>query len=141
MTGEEQLNNISFFKEKIREQEYYIKELEGILLGVKGLSYDKESVQTSADGDVLLNKLADLEEERQILQKYKLIYIKQKIRMIQMIHKMEIGNRQTLLYRMYIKEQSLEECAQYMDWTLEYTRKQHRIALKEFNEIVRSMSG
>ena len=58
-----------------------------------------------------------------------------------MIHKMEIGNRQTLLYRMYIKEQSLEKCAQYMDWTPEYTRKQHRIALKEFNEIIRSMSG
>lgn len=141
MTGEEQLNKISFFKEKIREQEYYIKELEWILLGVKGLSYDKESVQTSADGDVLLNKLANLEEERQILQKYKLIYIKQKVRMIRMIHKMEIGNRQTLLYRMYIKEQPLEKCAQYMEWTPEYTRKQHRIALKEFNEIVRSMSG
>jgi hypothetical protein len=141
MTGEEQLNKISFFKEKIREQEYYIKELEQILLGVKGLSYDKESVQTSVDGDGLLNKLADLEKERQILQKYKLSYMKQKIRMIQMIHKMEIGNRQTLLYRMYIKEQSLEKCAQYMEWTPEYTRKQHRIALKEFNEIVRSMSG
>lgn len=141
MTGEEQLNNISFFKEKIREQEYYIKELEQILLGVKGLSYDKESVQTSVDGDVLLDKLADLEEERQILQKYKLIYVKQKLRMIRMIHKMEIGNRQTLLYHMYIKEKSLTQCAVHMKWTLEYTRKQHRIALKEFNEIVRSMSG
>ena len=141
MIGEEQLNKISFFKEKIREQEYYIKELEEILLGVKGLSYDKESVQTSVDGDGLLNKLTDLEEERQVLQKYKLSYVKQKLRMIRTIHKMEIGNRQTLLYYMYIKEKSLTQCAVYMRWTLEYTRKQYRIALREFDEIIRSMSG
>ena len=107
---------------------------------IKDIGFNVSSNLKPVDGDGLLNKLADLEEERQILQKYKLSYMKQKIRMIKMIHKMKIGNRQTLLYRMYIKEQSLETCAQYLEWTPEYTRKQLRIALREFDEIIRSIS-
>ena len=135
MTGQEELELIGELKKKVEEQEYFIQELRSALDGLTGITYDRDRVQTSVQGDPLLDRLCRIDEEEQKLQQMTEKWIKWKVKMIQKIHKMDIGNLQRLLYVIYIEEHSLSESAEIMCWSYDHTKKQHRNALKEFEKV------
>lgn len=135
MTGQEELERIRELKKKVEEQIYFIEQLKFALDGLSGIRYDKDKVQTSMQGDPMLEKICRIEEEEQKLQKMKQDWISWKIKMIRKIHKMEIGNLQTLLYVIYIDENTLKDSADIMCWSYDYTKKQHSQALKEFEKL------
>lgn len=135
MTGQEELERIRKLKKKVEEQEYFIKELKLALDGLTGITYDKDKVQVSIQGDPILDRICRIEEEEQKLQVMTEKWIKWKVRMIRKIHRMDIGNLQKLLYVMYIEEHSLSESADIMCWSYDHTKRQHRKAISEFEKL------
>lgn len=134
MTGQEALEQIGILKKQVEEQDYFIQELLSALNGLKGLSYEGDKVQTSVQGDPMLEKICRIEEEQRKLQRMMEHWISWKIRMIHQIHSMHVGNLQKLLYVMYIEDHTLAETAGIMNWSYEYTKKQHRKAIEEFSK-------
>ena len=132
MNGQKQLERIGILKKKVEEQEYFIRELRSALDGLTGITYDKDKVQTSVQGDPMLDKLCRIEEEEEKLKHLRKLYISWKIKMMQQIHQMEVGNLQRLLYLMYIEEHSLSEASNIMNWSYDHTRRQHIKAIENF---------
>ncbi len=135
MTGQEELEHIQELKKRVEEQEYFIQELKSALDGLTGITYDADKVQTSVQGDPMLDKLVRLQDEEQKLKRFREEWIRWKVRMIRKIHRMDIGNLQKLLYVVYIEEHSLSECAGIMCWSYDHTKKQHRNAIREFEKL------
>lgn len=129
------LRKIEEMQKQIEEQIYYIQELKYAIYEVKGVSYDKESVQTSKNGDPMLCKLVRIEEEEMKLCQMQMRLTKYKVKMINRIHAMGVSDLQKLLYVIYIEGHTLSEAGDIMNWSEEYTKKQHRKAILKFNEI------
>lgn len=134
MTGQEELEYIFTLQKKVDEQRLYIDELRSALSGVTGISYDKDSVQTSPQGDVLLDKFVKIEKEEKILNTMEHELLNYKVWCIDRIHQMDVGDHQTILYLIYIDGLSLRRTAEKMFWSYEYMKKKHRKALKEYEE-------
>lgn len=135
ITGQEELAYIWELQKKVDEQKLYIDELRSALSGVTGISYDKESVQTSVQSDTMGDKFAKIEIAEKKLKELEHSLLNYKVWCIDRIHMMRIGNHQKLLYLVYIDGLTLKQTAERMFWSYEYTKKVHRKALKEYEGI------
>lgn len=135
MSGQDELEKINELRENIKEQMYFISQLKSTISGVSGIDYDKEAVQTSVEGNTMLKNLCKIETEEEKLDKMLLEWISYRVKMIQKIHKMKVGVLQRILYWIYIDDKPIKTVADLMHWTYDHTRKLHRQALAEFENI------
>ena len=126
---------LSDLKRKCESQAEHIDQLRSTLDGLSGIRYDKDAVQTSMNGDPMLNKICKIEDEEQILTDLILNYARHRTSVVMRINRMEVGKRQHLLRMYYLGEKDLEACAAEFNWTFAYTRKELRKAVKDYENV------
>lgn len=99
---------------------------------VRGMNYDKIRVQSSPDMDPLatyLGRLTEAEEELSTeLDQYLAIYMK----VFRQISGIGMGMYADVLYLRYFDGLSLSEIADQLNYSYDYTRHIHGVALQEF---------
>lgn len=126
------LTLIEEYRDQIRQQELYVQELRSLIDGVKAVSYDKDKVQSSADGDPMLEcfiKIEDAEKKLKVLEGH---YIRHCMNVIDKIKRIPRTDYQKFLYLIYIDDLSISQASEKMKWSYEYGKKQHTRALKEY---------
>lgn len=129
------LEELDYLKQRCISQAEHIEELRSTLDGLSGIRYDKDAVQSSVSADPMLAKICRIEDEEQKLTDMIVKYIRCRITVAQMINRMDVGKRQHLMRMFYLEEKNLEVCAVDLEWSLEYTRKELRQAVKDFENI------
>jgi hypothetical protein len=135
MTGQEELDQIRIYKERVEEQRMYIAELRSAMSGLTWISYDKDSVQTSPDADPMLDKIMKIEKAEKKLKHLEEVWVSWKIMCIDRIHMMDVGDLQKILYLIYIHDRTLKDVAEEMCWSYDYMKKRHRDAVREYENI------
>ena len=132
MTAQEELEYIKILQDKVEEQRLYIEELRQSMSGVKAVTYDKESVQTSVSADPMLDTIIKIEKAQEVLIKLEMSWLSWKVSCIDKIHAMQDPDLKKILYLVYVHGMTLKECAIEMDWSYGYTRNRHSEALKQY---------
>lgn len=122
-------------KQRCENQSEHIEQLKSTLDGLSGIRYDKEAVQSSMDGDPMLAKICRIEDEEQKLTDLIVKYCRCRIEIAQKINQMELSKRQHLLRMYYLDEKFIEVCATDLEWSVEYTRKELRKAVREYLQL------
>lgn len=126
------LTLIEEYRDQIRQQELYVQELRSLIDGVKAVSYDKDKVQSSADGDPMLECFIKIEQAEEKLKVLKGRYIRHCMNVIDKIKRIPRTDYQKFLYLIYIDDLSISQASEKMNWSYEYGKKQHTRALKEY---------
>ena len=115
------------------KQQEYIQRLKDSL-GIAGISYDKDRVQSSPDPDKFAKIFAEIdeEEERLAMMKRKLTFIRVKI--IKQIHELSDDKHKDVLYYIYVDGKNLKKAAQAMCFSYDYVKEIHIAALQAFEE-------
>ena len=127
------LSRIKDKTEKIQEQEECIQRLRDTL-GIAGIRYDKDRVQTSPDPNKTANIVAKIIEEEQILDDMKQSLINYRIKVIDEIKQIDNENFRKVLNVVYVDMKTLKECSQIIGFSYDYVRELHPQALKAFEE-------
>lgn len=126
------LTLIEEYRDQIRQQELYVQELRSLIDGVKAVSYDKDKVQSCADGDPMLECFIKIEQAEEKLKVLKGRYIRHCMNVIDKIKRIPRTDYQKFLYMIYIDDLSISQASEEMNWSYEYGKKQHTRALKEY---------
>ena len=115
------------------KQQEYIQRLKDSL-GIAGISYDKDRVQSSPDPDKFAKIFAEIdeEEERLAMMKRKLTFIRVKI--IKQIPELSDDKHKDVLYYVYVDGKNLKKAAQAMCFSYDYVKEIHIAALQAFEE-------
>lgn len=126
------LTLIEEYRDQIRQQKLYVEELRSLISGVKGLSYDKEQVQSSGFSDPMLECLVKIEDAEKKLKDLEGHYIRHCMNVIDKIKRIPRTDYQKFLYLIYIDDLTISQASEKMNWSYEYGKKQHTRALKEY---------
>ena len=126
---------LKHLKQQCENQAEHIEQLRSTLDGLSGIRYDKEAVQSSMDGDPMLAKICRIEDEEQKLTDLIVKYCRCRIEIAQKINQMELSKRQHLLRMYYLDGNFIEVCANDLEWSVEYTRKELRKAVQEYLQL------
>ena len=126
------LTLIEEYRDQIRQQELYVQELRSLIDGVKAVSYDKESVQSSGSSDPMLECFIKIEQAEEKLKVLKGQYVRHCMNVIDKIKRIPRTDYQKFLYLIYIDDLSISQASEKMNWSYEYGKKQHTRALKEY---------
>jgi len=133
MTAREYLLQLRRLEHKI---EWYSEESERIraVLLPKGITYDKDKVQTSVSDKVIddISKLIDIDN---IYMKTIREYHEKRNLIISQIYGLTIQNHIDVLEKVYLSDKPLEICADEMGYTYDRVRHIHIEALKAFEEL------
>ncbi len=129
------LEELDYLKQRCISQSEHIEQLRSTLDGLSGIRYDKDAVQSSMDGDPMLSKICRIEDEEKKLTDLIVKYCRCRIEVAQIINKMEVSKRQHLMRLYYLDKWCIETCANSLEWSVEYTRKELRKAVREFLEL------
>lgn len=130
--AKEYLLQLSSLEHQIRRLEWDIADMQ-YRLGLRGISYDKDRVQTSASDPMstIFGELDKLERRE------KLLIAELKRRRTRII--VQIGKVReplsTLLELRYVKCLRLDKVAESMNYSYDHVRRLHGEALKEFEEV------
>jgi hypothetical protein len=87
------------------------------------------------DGDPMLSKICRIEDEEKKLTDLIIKYCRCRVKVAQKINQMEVSSRQHLLRMYYLNGNFIEVCANDLGWSVEYTRKELRKAVKEYLQL------
>ena len=136
--AKEYLLQLSNLEHQIRRLEWDIADTES-RLGVRGLSYDRDKVQTSA-ADPMAAVFAELDK---LERRETLLIAELKRRRTRII--VQIGRLReplaTLLELRYVKCLRLDKVAESMNYSYDHIRRLHGEALKEFEDENRTEVG
>lgn len=133
MTAKEFLQQVQRYNDRIREQEEYIQRLRDSL-GIAGLRYDKDRVNTSPDPDQIADVMSKIFEQERILSDMKHDAMVFRIKIIDMIHQLDDNKHKQILNLVYIDGNKLMKCADLMGYSYDYIKELHGEALKAFGE-------
>lgn len=133
MTTKEYLLQIKEQGKNILNQEEYIQRLRDSL-GVAGIRYDKERVQSSPEPDKFARIFGQIFEEEEKLQQMKDDLALKRVEIINQIHQLEDSKHQNVLYIVYVDGKNLKKAAQTMSFSYEYVKEIHIAALQAFEE-------
>jgi DNA-directed RNA polymerase specialized sigma subunit len=133
VTAKEYLLQIKEQNNHIRKQQEYIQRLKDSL-GIAGISYDKERVQTSHEPDSFAKIICQIDEEEQVLDKMKTRLVNIRVKIINEIHQLGNEKHQDVLNHVYVDEMSLKKTASAMHFSYDYVKELHIAALNEFEE-------
>lgn len=117
----------------ILNQEEYIQRLRDSL-GVVGIRYDKERMQSSPEPDKFAKIFGQIFEEEEKLQQMKDDLALKRVEIINQIHQLEDSKHQNVLYIVYVDGKNLKKAAQAMSFSYEYVKEIHIAALQAFEE-------
>ena len=117
---------------RLAEQEEYIERLRDTL-GMVGITYDSDRVQSSADPDKLTNVISKIIEEEKVRDQMKQNLVLHRIRAIDMIHCLDDNRHRKILYLIYIDGLSVSQCAQNIGYSYDYLRHMQDKALIAFD--------
>lgn len=134
MTAKEYLLQIKEQRNDILNQEEYIQRLRDSL-GVAGIRYDKERVQSSPEPDKFAKIFGQIfEEEEEKLQQMKDNLALTRVKIINQIHQIEDSKHQKVLYIVYVDGKNLKKAAQTMCFSYDYVKEIHIAALQAFEQ-------
>lgn len=134
MTAKEYLLQIKEQRNDILNQEEYIQRLRDSL-GVAGIRYDKERVQSSPEPDKFAKIFGQIfEEEEEKLQQMKDNLALTRVKIINQIHQIDDSKHQKVLYIVYVDGKNLKKAAQAMCFSYDYVKEIHIAALQAFEQ-------
>lgn len=132
MDAKEYLGQIELYDKKIKQKKAELEDLKLLAQSTGGMNYDADRVQTSPQGDALMNKVikymdfeAELEEDIQR-------FIKLKHRIINEIQELKDVRFVDLLFKRYVECKRFEMISVEMDYTYDYVRELHALAINAF---------
>ena len=134
MDAKEYLLQVGERKEQILEKEEYIEWLRESL-GLAGIDYDRDKIQTSADGDKFANTFAKIFKAEEDLKRMKEELVLFSVQVIDMIQKLPEKKHRDILKHVYLDGMKLKECADSVGYSYDYVRELHSEGLKAFGEI------
>lgn len=135
MNAKDYLKQIRVIDNRIKDKETQKAELLEMMGSIKGMTYDGDIVQTSANGDQMVNLMIRIEEiTNQILDDTRK-YIDLKDKIIGQIQSIGDWRIESLLFKRYVEYKSFELIAIEMGFNYDYTRELHGAALACFSEI------
>lgn len=125
------LKQIVLLEKKIK---YKLEEIERLrtLVGVSGMNYDKENIQTSKKYDPMGDKVAEIVELERVVKEY----MKQRRAIIEQIDNMEQAKYYEVLTNRYVLDKDWYTIADTMGITTTTVMRLHHEALEEFKKIV-----
>lgn len=136
MNAKDYLKQIRVIDNRIKDKETQKAELLEMMGSIKGMTYDGDIVQTSANGDQMVNLMIRIEEiTNQILDDTRK-YIDLKDKIISQIQSIGDWRIESLLFKRYVEYKSFELIAIEMGFNYDYTRELHGAALACFEEVV-----
>ena len=117
----------------IIEKEEHVQRLRDSL-DVAGISYDKERVQCSPELDKFAHVFAQIDKEEKVLEDLKTKLIETRVRIINMICKLENEKYKKLLNVVYVDLKSLKAASNIMSFSYDYIKELHLEALDAFFE-------
>ena len=115
------------------KQEEYIQRLKDSL-GIAGIRYDKERVQSSPEPDKFAFIFCQIDEEEERLQIMKNILVHTRVKIINQIHELDDTKHQDVLYLFYVDGKNLKKTSQTMSFSYDYVKELHLAALNSFEE-------
>lgn len=136
MRAKEYLGRIKNLTTKIEQLKLELRELEDAAIGISGVDYSKELIQSSSSGEPafvkLMPKISDLKIQiANTIEEY--VVLRHKT--INQIHQLENDVYIQVLFKTYAENKSLEIVADELHYSYGYTRHLHRAALIEFEKI------
>ena len=128
------LNQIYDLNHKIKTRKEQLDELYQLMAGIKGISYDKDRVSTSAAGDRMADMLIRHMEMAESLASLIDYYIKVKDDIIREIQDMPDEKYSMILDYRYVKFYRFEKIACEMNYDYNYVKSLHSKALRCFIE-------
>lgn len=133
MTVKEYLSLVKLKQEQITEKEEYIARLRRSL-EIIGIDYDRDSVQTSPDGDKYADTFGKIIEAEKDLITMKKMFVNFRVKVLDMIQKLPEKKHRDVLQYVYLDCLKLKKCAVIMGFSYDYVRELHLDALKAFEE-------
>lgn len=133
LNAKQYLMSIKYKTERIAEQEEYIQRLRNTL-GVSGISYDKDRVQTSKVGDKTAEIICKIVDEEEKLENMQQVLMKLRIKILDQIRQIENENYRKVLNVVYVDMHNLKECSRIIGFSYDYVRELHIKALNSFEE-------
>ena len=136
MRAKEYLRRIKNLTTKIEQLKLELRELEDAAIGISGVDYSKELIQSSSSGEPafvkLMPKISDLKIQiANTIEEY--VVLRHKT--INQIHQLENDVYIQVLFKTYAENKSLEIVADELHYSYGYTRHLHLAALIEFEKI------
>lgn len=125
------LFQIKNLNKDIQKTEEHIQALR-YSLGIAGINYDKERVQSSPIVDKFAHIFAQIDKQEKVLEDLKTKLIETRVKIINMIHELENDKHRKLLNIVYVDMKSLKIAANKMCFSYDYIKELHLEALDVF---------
>ena len=125
------LFQIKNLNKDIQKTEEHIQALR-YSLGIAGINYDKERVQSSPIVDKFAHIFAQIDKQEKVLEDLKTKLIETRVKIINMIHELENDKHRKLLNIVYVDMKSLKIAANEMCFSYDYIKELHLEALDVF---------
>ena len=134
MTAKIMLRQLIWLRHQIERIDNNIEEIRETMTSAGAIRYDKINVQVSASNDELADFIDRLEHEERLARAYRLKYFRIYNECLEIIRNVERPLEREVLSYYYIDGIRLKEIAKTMDYSEDYIRQVHRIALKRIDE-------
>lgn len=134
MTVKEYLSCVKLRQEEITETEEYIERLR-TTLGIAGIDYERDKIQTSVNGDKLGDTFVKIFEAEENLKRMKENFVVFRIGVMNMIQQVPERKHREILNHVYLDYMKLKQVADVMGYSYDYIRELHLEALGCISEI------
>lgn len=134
MTAKEYLKQLYILEAKYKCKIEEVKDLRLLATSTGALRYDKERVQTSNTGDQMVNAIIKIVEAENEAMRLAVDLADKKQEIIERITNLDDGNYIRLLCLYYVRNYKLEEVANIMHYSFDWTRHLHKEALLAFEK-------
>lgn len=117
----------------IQDQEDYIQRLRDSL-GIAGISYDKERIQTSPNYDRFTEVFSKIFDEEEKLKKMQENLVNLRFTILNEIHQLNDDKHKKVLNIIYVDCKNLKKCANIMSFSYDYVKELHLAALQAFED-------
>ena len=133
MKAKEYLSKAAYLKRRIKFVSDRIEEIREEMSSPKAIRYDKDMIQSSPSGDIIVNYMIKLEKEEARLTRLREEYLEKRIEISQRILDVTPGLYSDILYMRYLEEKSLAVISEELNYSYEWTCRLHGRALIEFS--------
>lgn len=134
MTAKEYLKQISLLEAIYQTKLEEVNDLRLIATSTGAIRYDKDNVDTSPDGDRMINAIIKIIEAENKAMKAAVELAQTKQTITEQIIGLNEENAIRILCMRYIKHKHFEEIAEELHYTSQWTRELHIKALKLFEQ-------
>ena len=134
MTVKEYLSCVKLRQEEITETEEYIERLR-TTLGIAGIDYERDKIQTSLTDDKLGDTFVKIFEAEKNLKRMKENFVLFRIGVMNMIQQVPERKHREVLNHVYLDYMKLKQVADVMGYSYDYVRELHLEALGCIGEI------